>query len=114
MEQHEGLQVVSFETADALWDWLRARDVSHPGVWVRLAKARSGRASVSFHEVLEAGIAFGWSESTRHADDQVCYLQKFSPRRTRGTASARNLRIAERLAAEGRLTEAGRRALGLP
>ncbi len=112
MTEHQGLEVVTFVDVDALWAWLRERDPSHPGVWVRLAKAGCGVASVTFHDLLEAGIAFGWSESTRHAHDEVSYLQKFTPRRTRGTASERNQRIAERLASEGRLTEAGRRALG--
>jgi hypothetical protein len=30
-----------------------------------------------------AGIAYGWSESTRHAHDATSYLQKFTPRRER-------------------------------
>ncbi|MEA5117362.1 MAG: hypothetical protein VB036_07070, partial [Propionicimonas sp.] len=63
-------------------------------------------------DLLEAGLAFGWSESTRRANDRTSYLQKFTPRRTRGTASARNLAIADRLESESRMTPAGRRALG--
>lgn len=113
MPQHQGLEVVTFTTIDDLWAWLCSVDATHPGVWVRLGKARGGPATVSFHDLLEAGIAFGWSESTRHAHDEVSYLQKFTPRRGRGTASERNRGIAERLVREGRMTEAGRRALGM-
>ena len=69
-------------------------------------------ASIGFHDLLEAGIAYGWSESTRHPHDSTSYLQKFTPRRTVGTTSERNLAIAERLEAEGRMTPAGRQALG--
>ncbi len=69
-------------------------------------------ASIGFHDLLEAGIAYGWSESTRRAHDSTSYLQKFTPRRTRGTTSERNLAIADRLEAEGRMTPAGRQALG--
>lgn len=70
-------------------------------------------ASISFHDLLEAGLAFGWSESTRRAHDADSYLQRFSPRRTVGTTSERNLRIAAALEFEGRMTAAGRAALGI-
>ncbi len=62
----------------------------------------SGVPSVSFHELIEAGIAYGWRESTRRAYDSQSYLQ-FAPRRARGTTSGRNLAIADRLEAEGRV-----------
>lgn len=105
------LETVAFPTAGALWSWLDENYRSHPGVWVRLEKTSSRRPSISFHDLLEAGIAFGWSESTRRAHDHSSYLQKFTPRRTQGTRSARNLAIADRLEAEGRMTPAGRLAL---
>lgn len=108
----EELAVISFATAEELWSWLDVHHATHPGIWVRLQKTRSGVPSVSFHDVLEAGIAFGWSESTGRGLDSTSYLQKFAPRRSRGTTSARNLAIADRLEAEGRMAPAGRRALG--
>jgi uncharacterized protein YdeI (YjbR/CyaY-like superfamily) len=109
---HAGLAVVHFADRDALHAWLANADATHPGVWVQLRKARSSVPSVTFHDLLEAGIAYGWSESTRHAYDADSYLQRFGPRRGRGTASERNELIADRLESEGRMTDAGRRALG--
>jgi len=106
------LEVVSFSTVERLWSWLEIHHSNHPGIWVKLQRTSSGVPSVSFHELREAGIAYGWSESNRRAYDSQSYLQKFTPRRTRGTASSRNLAIADRLEAEGRMKSAGRRALG--
>jgi uncharacterized protein YdeI (YjbR/CyaY-like superfamily) len=106
------LDVVSFATVEELWSWLEVHHATHPGVWVRLQKTSSDVPSVGFHDLLEAGIAHGWSESTRRAHDPTSYLQRFTPRRTRGTASGRNLAIADRLEADGRMTPAGRQALG--
>lgn len=103
---------LAFASTEQLWEWLEAHHRDHAGGWVRLQKASSGVASVTFHDLLEAGIAFGWSESTRRAGDASSYLQRFTPRRARGTTSTRNLRIAARLEEEGRMTDAGRRALG--
>ena len=109
---HAGLEIVAFSDVHALRDWLSRAGPDHPGVWVRLRRTRSSVPSVTFHDLLEEGIAFGWSESTRHAGDDDSYLQRFGPRRRRGTASERNTRIADRLESEGRMTDAGRRALG--
>ena len=105
--------MVTFASREELWAWLGKHGSRNPGVWVRLANARGAFASVTFHELLEAGIAFGWSESTRRACDDVSYLQHFTPRRTRGTASERNRLIADQLERDGLMTPAGRRALGL-
>lgn len=111
--EHDGLEVVEFRDVGALRSWLEAAGAGHPGVWVRLRRAGSRVASVGFHDLLVEGIAFGWSESTRHGCDEDTYLQKFTPRRAPGTASQRNLRIARELESQERLTDAGRRALGL-
>jgi uncharacterized protein YdeI (YjbR/CyaY-like superfamily) len=109
----EELEVVAFATVDELWSWLARHGDGHPGVWVRLQRTGSAVPSITFHDLLEAGIAFGWSESTRRAGDATSYLQRFTPRRTRGTGSERNRQISRRLEQEGRMTPAGRRALGL-
>lgn len=103
--------VLSFADAEELWAWLANHHETHPGGWVQLQKAGSVVPSIGFHDLLEAGIAYGWSESTRRAHDTTSYLQRFTSRRTAGTASPRNLAIADRLEAEGRMTPAGRRAL---
>jgi hypothetical protein len=95
-----------------LRSWLEIHHSNHPGLWVKVQKISSGVPWVSFHELLEAGFAYGWSESTRRACDSQSCLQEFAPARVRGTASGRNLAIADRLGAEGRMTSAGRRALG--
>ncbi|WP_040167365.1 YdeI/OmpD-associated family protein [Microbacterium gorillae] len=108
----DDLETIAFRTIEDLWTWLDEHHDAHPGVWVRLEKTSSGRPSISFHDLLEAGIAYGWSESSRRGNDRWSYLQRFTPRRTRGTTSARNIAIAERLDAEGRMTDAGRHALG--
>lgn len=108
----DDLETVTFHDREALWAWLRVHGAAHPGVWVRLSKKGSPTPSVSFHDLLEAGIAFGWSESTRRGGDAESYLQRFTPRRTQGTTSERNREIAKRLEAQGLMTDAGRTALG--
>lgn len=49
----------------------------------------------------------------RHALDEKSYLQKFAPRKRKGTASKRNKAIVEKLIKEGKMTPQGFKALGL-
>jgi uncharacterized protein YdeI (YjbR/CyaY-like superfamily) len=105
--------VVAFADARELRAWLEQQPVDTQGVWVRLGKAGSGIRSVTFLELLDAGLCFGWSESTRRPGDATTYLQRFSPRRRRGTASPRNRARAERLIEQGLMTERGLAVLDL-
>lgn len=107
-----GDEIVRFRNRDELWAWLQRQHATNDGVWVRVGRSRGALESITFHDLLEAGLAFGWSESNRRAHDTESYLQRFSPRRRVGTTSERNLRIAAALEAEGRMTPAGRVALG--
>lgn len=109
----DDLPTKSFKTRAELRAWLQTHHDSHKGLWVRIFKAVSGKPSVSFEDVLDEGLCFGWSESTRRAGDADSYLQKFTPRRTRGTLSARNKAHAEKLIEAGLMTEAGLNALGM-
>ncbi|MGI8657372.1 MAG: YdeI/OmpD-associated family protein [Candidatus Limnocylindria bacterium] len=107
------LPTVSFETEAALRAWLERHHDTSAGIWVRVARRSAGVPSVTFEQLLEQGLCFGWSESSRRRGDGPFYLQRFTPRRSKGTTSARNVRLAERLSAEGKMTAAGREALGL-
>ena len=108
----DGLGIQEFASAADLELWLEAHHATSPGIWVRLYRSRSAQPSVVFEDLLELGLCFGWSESTRRAYDVESYLQRFTPRRTRGTTSERNRRLVVRPEAEGRMRSAGREALG--
>ncbi|MEI2777306.1 MAG: hypothetical protein V9G19_15295 [Tetrasphaera sp.] len=105
------MPILAFATRESLREWLIAEHDSSPGVWVRLAKSGTGIPSVDFHDLLEEGLCFGWSESMRRRGDGSSYLQKFTPRRTRGTTSQRNLRLVSTLREQGLMTAAGEAAL---
>ena len=109
----QNLPVMSFESALDLHRWLEQNYASSPGILLRIYKKNSEVPTVSFTEVLEEGLCFGWSESKRLAGDTQSYLQQFTPRRTKGTTSKRNRDYVSRLITEKRMTPAGLRALGI-
>lgn len=108
----ENLPILEFETSDELRAWLEDHHNSSKGMWLRIYKKHSGIRSVTFEQVLDEGICFGWSESTRRRYDDDSYLQKFTPRKSIGTQSARNLARAKLLIEQGKMKPAGLIALG--
>jgi uncharacterized protein YdeI (YjbR/CyaY-like superfamily) len=109
----DGFPILSFASGSQLRAWLQANGATSDGIWLRIFKRGSGVESVTFDEVLDAGLCFGWSESKRLAEDNHSYLQRFTPRRAKGTKSERNRRRVERLIEEGLMTSQGLRALGM-
>lgn len=107
------LPILTFVSSDALRAWLMEHHATSSGIWVRLYKKQSGVESVTFEEVLDEGLCFGWSESKRIKGDEKSYLQRFTPRRSQGTHSPRNLSHAKQLIQAGKMTPAGLTALGL-
>lgn len=106
------LPILSFESASELRRWLEVHHATSNGMWLRIYKSVLKTPSVTFLEVLDEGLCFGWSESTRRRSDELSYLQRFTPRSAAGTESQRNRARVDRLIREGRMTPAGLAALG--
>jgi len=113
MDSLDSLPILEFETSAELRAWLEGHHDSAKGMWLRIYKKNSGIRSVTFEQVLDEGLCFGWSESKRRKYDAVSYLQKFTPRKSIGTKSARNLARAQLLIEQGKMTPAGLAALGI-
>jgi uncharacterized protein YdeI (YjbR/CyaY-like superfamily) len=88
--------------------WLRKHHDDSPGVWLTLAKkGKSGPTRLTYDEALEEAICHGWIDGQVARGDEATYRQRFTPRRRRSAWSQRNVAIAERLLAEGRMHAAG-------
>jgi uncharacterized protein YdeI (YjbR/CyaY-like superfamily) len=106
------LPALSFESATSLRSWLILNHVESDGIWLKIFKKNSGIPSVTFEEVLDEGLCFGWSESLRRKGDDQYYLQRFTPRRIKGTTSERNREHVRRLIREHKMTPSGLLSLG--
>lgn len=113
MNEYLGLPIVEFETKAQLRDWLHVNHTTSSGIWVRVFKVGSNKVSASFEDLLDQGLCFGWSESLRHKGNDISYYQRFTPRKTKGTTSKRNLDHAQLLIESKEMTESGLVALGL-
>ncbi len=97
----------AFETTAQLDAWLKQHHASEPELWIRMFKKGSGKPSVDWNECVATVIAWGWIDGVRRAYDELSFVQRFTPRRSRSSWSKRNCDIAERLIAEGRMQPAG-------
>ncbi len=100
---------MGFPDRAALGAWLRANHAAAPELWVRVAKAASGVPSVSWEDCVVCALAVGWIDAQKRPEGEAAWLQRLVPRRPRSTWSRRNVAHAERLIAEGLMTEAGLR-----
>jgi len=88
--------------------WLRTHHGEDAGVWLVLAKkGTTSPTSLTYDEALEEALCQGWIDGQVRRRDESTYRQRFTPRRARSPWSRRNVGIAERLLAEGRMQPAG-------
>jgi uncharacterized protein YdeI (YjbR/CyaY-like superfamily) len=88
--------------------WLTANHSMPDGVWLVLAKKGTIEPTeLSYDDALEAALCHGWIDGQVRRRDELTYRQRFTPRRARSAWSKRNVELAERLIAEGRMRESG-------
>lgn len=98
-----------FEARDrAAWRaWLAERHATSTGVWVITYKKTSGRPTLTYDELVEEALCFGWVDSRPGTVDALRTKLYVAPRkRGSGWAATNKARIA-RLLAEGRMAPAG-------
>lgn len=92
--------------------WLGDGHATSAGVWLVLAKqGGSSPTRLTYQEALEEALCHGWIDGQVRRRDAGSYKQRFTPRRQRSTWSKRNVDLAERLIAEGRMQPAGNAAI---
>jgi uncharacterized protein YdeI (YjbR/CyaY-like superfamily) len=91
--------------------WLAANANQKQEIWLIIYKKASGKQTVTYQQLVEVALCYGWIDSIMKSIDVEKSAQRFSPRRKRSNWTATNKAIARRLIAEGRMTEAGRAAL---
>jgi uncharacterized protein YdeI (YjbR/CyaY-like superfamily) len=100
------------ETRAAWRAWLAANHETR-GVWLGSWKRRTGRPAVPYEEAVEEALCFGWIDSTVNTLDDDRGLQLMTPRRPRSGWTRLNRERVARMEAEGRMTDAGRKAVAV-
>jgi uncharacterized protein YdeI (YjbR/CyaY-like superfamily) len=106
----DGKDLVHPSSPGELRAWLAANGLRTRGLWVARFKRATGKEQVTYDELVEELLCFGWIDSTTKSLGEERTLHWVSPRRARSNWSPSNLTRFERLEREGRMTDAGRQA----
>ena len=103
----DDLPVRAFGTQAELEAWLEREHATAPGLYVRLAKKGTGVPSVTYPELVESCLCFGWIDGISRRLDDRFYVQRITPRRPRSVWSQKNVEAVAALTAAGRMRPSG-------
>jgi uncharacterized protein YdeI (YjbR/CyaY-like superfamily) len=103
-------EAIFFETPEELRAWLEEHHTTESEVWVGYYKKDSGRRSLTWPQVVEEALRFGWIDGKTQRIDEHRYRQRLSPRRPNSNWSEINVAKIAELRAAGRMTSAGEAA----
>jgi uncharacterized protein YdeI (YjbR/CyaY-like superfamily) len=93
--------------------WLAKHGASTPELLVGFRKVHTGQPSMTWSESVDEALCHGWIDGVRKRIDDDAYTIRFTPRRATSVWSAINIAKVHALEAEGRMTDAGRKAFAL-
>jgi uncharacterized protein YdeI (YjbR/CyaY-like superfamily) len=91
--------------------WLAAHGTTARDIWPILYKKATGKQTVSYAQLVEVALCYGWIDGLQKSLDAERFVLRFAPRRKGGNWTAGNRALARRLLAEGRMTPAGQAVL---
>ncbi len=98
---------VFFDDAAQFRAWLERHHLEQAELWMGLNAAHVVPRGLTWADAVVEALCFGWIDSVSQRIDAASRRQRWTPRRARSTWSLVNVRHAERLIAEGRMTPAG-------
>lgn len=102
-------RIRSFPSPEAFYSWLSKRHASAEELWIRIYKKGSGIPTITAVEAIDVVLCWGWIDGIRKGYDEISFLQRYTPRRSKSIWSQVNRDNVERLIREGRMTPHGLR-----
>ena len=87
--------------------WLAKNHQSEPEIWLIYYKKNSGKPRIPYNDAVEEALCYGWIDSTLKPNDEISYLQRFSPRRKNSKLSEMNKERVRRLIKAKKMTRFG-------
>jgi uncharacterized protein YdeI (YjbR/CyaY-like superfamily) len=100
-------EAIAFETPEQLRAWLEANHETAGELWVKLARKGSGVPSITWPELVDEVLCFGWIDGHAKGIDDVWRRQRITPRRPGSNWSKRNVERVRVLTEEGRMRQPG-------
>jgi uncharacterized protein YdeI (YjbR/CyaY-like superfamily) len=104
------MKITYFPSPADLRQWFEKHHAAAAELWVGYYKKGSGEPSITWPESVDEALCFGWIDGIRKSVDDRRYTIRFTPRKARSVWSAVNIKRAQELAAQGRMSPAGLKA----
>jgi uncharacterized protein YdeI (YjbR/CyaY-like superfamily) len=104
------MKPVFFEAPEELRAWLEEHHETATELWVGMYKKASGRPSVTWPQVVDEALCFGWIDGIRRRIDDISYANRLTPRKPTSNWSAVNVKRFGELKRQGRVRPAGQAA----
>ena len=96
-----------FKTIDSLRSWFTKHGATRTELWIGYYKKSSGKGGVVYKQALDEALCMGWIDGVVRSVDDVCYMQRWTPRKPRSNWSHVNVKRVGELIAAGRMTAPG-------
>jgi uncharacterized protein YdeI (YjbR/CyaY-like superfamily) len=107
MSELMGEEAIFFSKPRELRAWLEEHHATASELWVGYYKKATGRPSLTWSEVVDEALCFGWIDGKVQRIDEHRHRQRLTPRRRNSNWSAVNIAKVAELRAQGRMTPAG-------
>lgn len=91
----------------ALREWLEKNSNNSTGAWLVYDKLSSGKRTLSYDDIVEEVLCFGWIDSLPRSLDNTQAMYYISPRKPKSPWSKLNKERVEKLISEKKMTKAG-------
>jgi len=91
--------------------WLAANHNKSPGIWLVRYKVSTKQPSITYDELVEEALCFGWIDGLARALDAERHLQLLTPRKPKSVWSKINKERIERLLAANLIAPPGLKAI---
>jgi uncharacterized protein YdeI (YjbR/CyaY-like superfamily) len=105
------VKCLEFGSREQWRTWLTNHHATQTQAWLIIYKKKFSALGITLGEAVEEALCFGWIDSTMNSLDEKRYALRFSPRKSQSIWSMGNIRRAEKLIAEGKMTEAGQQKI---
>jgi uncharacterized protein YdeI (YjbR/CyaY-like superfamily) len=102
---------LEFASADDFGPWLAKHSADTRELWVIIFKKSTGKQRVTFDDLLDVALCWGWVDVQTKTVDSERYGIRFVPRKPKSDWSVTNRSTVCRLIAAGRMREPGTRVL---
>ncbi|MDM1555999.1 MULTISPECIES: YdeI family protein [Chryseobacterium] len=98
---------IAINTKQEWRNWLAQHHRSSQSIWLICNNKKSGLPTVSWSELVDEAICFGWIDSTRKTVDSRSFMQLYTKRKAKSNWSKINKEKVQRLIDTGLMQPAG-------